>query len=273
MVRECGFPKPKETASFLNYISKKGNHMPEPDQQSTVTANIPFLFYDVIGRMFPGGFLIIGTFLSSLHFLPSYCFDCCLKATKVSETSVGFATLVIGLAVLLFAATSTFLGFILAALSNVLVEKMIWRRCNPFDLKGLSKFLGIDIAFLKTQFQLQFGSDPKDDSLNQSSFLCAYYGWKINPNLGTMQGRWDSDLLAAQSFVLVSVALIAMAAIEGFIVGFDLFLIVWLIVLAIILCGSCLAFDYHRKKRVYGRFGLFLALSSHAHDKGDAGVK
>jgi hypothetical protein len=245
--------------------------MPESEQQSTVVANIPFLFYDVIGRMFPGGFLIIGAFLSSLRFLPLYCFDPYLKTAKVSETSVGFATLALGLAVLIFAVTSSFLGFILAALSNVLVEKMIWRHRSPFNLVGLSKFLGIaNIGFLKTQFALQFGSEPTDGSLNESSFLCAYYGWKINPNLGTMQGRWDSDLLAAQSFVLVSAALVVMAVVEGFIVGFDLFLIVWLIVLTIILCGSCLAFNYHRKKRVYGRFGLFLALSSHAHGKGDA---
>jgi hypothetical protein len=246
--------------------------MPESEQQSAVVANIPFLFYDVIGRMLPGGFLIIGAFLSSLRFLPFYCFDPYLKTAKVSETSVGFATLALGLAVLIFGVTSSFLGFILAALSNVLVEKMIWRRRSPFNLQGLSKFLGIEnIRFLKTQFSLQFGSEPKDGSLNESSFLCAYYGWKINPNLGTMQGRWDSDLLAAQSFVLVSAALIVMALAEGFIGGgFDLFLIVWLVVLAIILCGSCLAFNYHRKKRVYGRFGLFLALSSRADGKGDA---
>jgi hypothetical protein len=100
----------------------------------------------------------------------------------------------------------------LAALSNVLTEKMIWRRCSPFDLKGLSEFLGIEnIAFLKNQFLIQFGSEPKDGSLNESSFFCAQYCWKINPSLGAMQGRWDSDLLAAQSFVLVSVVVIAMA--------------------------------------------------------------
>lgn len=245
--------------------------MPESERQ-TVVANIPFLFYDVIGRMFPGGFLIIGGFLSSLHFLPFYCFDSWLKTSKVSEISVGFATLVIGLSVLIFAVSSSFLGFVLGALSNILVEKMIWRRCSPFDLKGLGKFLGIDnLGFVKTQFQLQFGSEPQDGSLNESSFLCAYYGWKVNTNVGAMQARWDSDLLAAQSFVLVSVILIAMAVIEGVVAGFDLFLIVWLIVLTIILSGSCLAFNYHRKKRVYGRFGLFLALSSHAHDREAAG--
>jgi hypothetical protein len=243
--------------------------MSDPGQESNnVVGNIPFFFYDVIGRMFPGGFLIIGAIVSCLHLLPLYCFDPYLKSLKASETSVGFASLVIGLAVLILAAISTFLGFILAALSNLLVEKMIWRKCSPFNLKGLSEFLGIEnLDTLKKQFLTQFGSEPKNGSLNESSFLCAYYGWKMNPGLGSMQGRWDSDLLAAQSFVLVSVILILMTLIEGGIVGFDLFICLWLAALAFICCGSCLAFNYHRKKRVYGRFGLYLALSNPALDK------
>jgi hypothetical protein len=240
--------------------------MPEPEQQTTGIANIPFLFYDVIGRMFPGGFLILGTILSAHRFLPLYYFDCILKQTKASEVSLGVATLVTGLAVVLFAATSTFFGFVLAALSNGLVEKQIWRRFAPLTLVGLKDFLGVDnIEFLKSQFQIQFGSEPQDGSLNESSFLCAYYGWKISPTLGAMQGRWDSDLLAAQSFVLVSLMLILLVVAELLILGCDFFLIVWLAVLGFILCGSCLAFSYHRKKRVYGRFGLFLALSNSPH--------
>jgi hypothetical protein len=123
------------------------------------------------------------------------------------------------------------------------------------------------------QFLIQFGSELTDGSLNESSFLCAYYGWKINPNLGAMQGRWDSDLLVAHSFVLVSVALLAMGVVEGCIASFDLFLKVWLIVLVVILCGSFLAFKYHRKKRVYGRFGLFLTLTSHPYDKVEVTTK
>ncbi len=249
--------------------------MAEAEQQTTVVTNIPFLFYDVIGRMFPGGFLILGTILSSQRFLPFYYFDCMLKQTEHSEMSLGVASLFVGLGFLLFAATSTFLGFILAALSNLLIERQIWKRLWPLNLNGLSKFLGLEnIKFLKSQFQVQFGSEPKDDSLNESSFLCAYYGWKVSPTLGAMQGRWDSDLLAAQSFVLVTLILILVSIAEGVSVGFDLYSKVWLIVLTLILWGSCLAFNYHRKKRVYGRFGLFLALSNSPHiEKGDAGPK
>jgi hypothetical protein len=244
--------------------------MSDSEQDSKVVANIPFLFYDVIGRMFPGGFLILGAALSSYRFLPLYCFDPYLKGLKVSETSVGFATLIIGLAVLMFAAISTFLGFILAALSNVLVEKILWGK-RPFNLDGMSKFLGIEnLETLKKRFLVQFGSEPKNGSLNESSFLCAYYGWRVNPGLGAMQGRWDSDLLAAQSFVLVSMLLSLMTIAEGWIVGFNLFIIVWLTTLVFIGLGSCLAFNYHRKKRVYGRFALYLAVSSPPLDKVEA---
>lgn len=245
--------------------------MPDSQQETKLIANIPFLFYDVIGRTFPGGFLLIGLFLTFHRLLPLYCFDLDLKGIKNSESSVGFAALVMGLAVLMFAFVSTFLGFVIAALSNLLIEKLIWSHCSPFNLKGLSEFLGLEnIAILKTQFLNQFGSEPKDDSLNQSSFLCAYYSWKINPNLGAMQGRWDSDLLAAQSFVLVSAILILASITVGCILGFDLPLIAWLIALGITLWGSCHAFNYHRKKRVYGRFGLFLTLSDHQQDKIEA---
>jgi hypothetical protein len=244
--------------------------MPEQEEGSKVVANIPFLFYDVIGRMFPGRFLIAGACLSWLHFLPLYWFDSHLMQSKFSETSVGFATLAIGLAILIFAVTSTFLGFVLAALSNLFVEKLM-RYFSPYNMDGLVVFLGIEnIAFLKTQFLNQFGAMPKDDSLNDSSFLCVYYCWKFNPTLGAMQGRWDSDLLAAQSSVLVSAVLIAMGAYEGRIVGFDLLLEVWLTILGVIFWGSFLAFKYHRKKRVYGRFGLFLTLAGPPHDKVEA---
>src|SRR5438477_12952220 len=109
--------------------------MPDSGGESNnVVANIPFLFYDVIGRMFPGGFLIIGGMLSWCHFLPLHDFAPHMQGAKLSETSVGLATLTIGLAVLMFTATSTFLGFILAPLSNVLVEKMIWKKCSPLSL-------------------------------------------------------------------------------------------------------------------------------------------
>jgi len=241
--------------------------MADSGQEIKVAADIPFLFYDVIGRMFPGGFLIVGGVISWWHFMPIYCFQPSLTGPKGADVSVGLATLAVGVTILVFGLSTCFIGFILAAISYLSVERL-WRKCRPYTLQGLSEFLGIENTdTVKTRFRAQFGSEPKEGALNESSFLCAYFGWKIDPTLGAMQGRWDSDLLAAQSFVLVSVMLIAMTLIEAVIVCFDIFIYGWLIFLSFVLFGSWLNFKYHRKKRVYGRFGLFLALTESSMDE------
>jgi hypothetical protein len=243
--------------------------MPESENEPRVLANIPFLFYDVIGRTFPGGFFLLGSVLSLWRLRPIRdAFACLLTGARVSELSAGAATVVIGTSLLVFAIISTFLGFfVLSPLSNLLVEKL-WNLCRPLTLKGMSEFLGTDnLKFLQTQFKIQFGSEPSDESLNRSSFLCAYFIWKVNPGLGVMEGRYDADLLAAQSTVLASLVLFVGTLIERCRLGPDPFLKLWLVVLGAILVGSFLAFEYHRKKRVYGRFGMFLALSNSPHEQ------
>ncbi len=233
--------------------------MAEGLQESKVVANIPFLFYDVIGRMFPGSMLLIGGCISCWDFLPSYPGNWS-DGLRFAKDATGLVAVAAGLGVLLFGAVASFLGFTLAALSNVAVEK-IWRIKHGYTFEGLEKFLGVEsIDSLKERFRKQFGSYPKDKALNESSFLCAYFGWKVDPTLGAMQGRWDADLLAAQSFVLVSLILLLMTGTEIHISGCDLFKIVWTVFLAVTLLGSFLNFRYHREKRVYGRFALFLAL-------------
>jgi len=243
--------------------------MSESENEPKVLANIPFLFYDVIGRTFPGGFLLLGSVLSLWYVLPIWdSFVCFLAVARVSELSTGAATVVIGTSLLVFAIISTFLGFfVLSPLSNLLVEKL-WSRCAPLTLEGMGEFLGTDnLPFLLTQFKIQFGSEPSDESLNRSSFLCAYFIWKVNPSLGVMQGRYDADLLAAQSTVLASLILFVGTLIERFRLGPDQFLTLWLAVLGTTVVGSFLAFEYQRKKRVYGRFGMFLALSNSPHEE------
>jgi hypothetical protein len=231
------------------------------DKESKVVGNIPFFFYDVVGRMLPGGFFILGMFLLSIRFLPRDDVGSFWKAIKGSEASLAFVTVIFGSAVLLFALVSSFLGFVFAALSYVLVERL-WALRRPLNFDGLAEFIGIEETEpLKQQFKTRFGSALKGGSLNRASFLCAYYIWRMDPNLGAMQGRFDSDNLAAQTSVLVSFVLLGMSILEGSCFGFDLFIWVWTILLAVILGGSALAFNYHRKKRVYGRFEMFVALS------------
>jgi hypothetical protein len=223
--------------------------------------HIPFLYYDVIGRMIPGAYLIIGELACFLPFYNWSKLVLFLDRTRALGMSTGLATVVIGTALLFFGLVTVFLGFVLSALSFVLVER-VFRRRSPLNHSGLVKFLGIENAnSLDVRFRDQFGTEPTKESLTGASFLCAYYIWKTNTNLGYMQGRQDSDLIAAQSFVLVSVALIVTVLCEMIFWDRTTYLGVLLAVLVVIALGSMLAFNYHRKKRVYGRFQLFLALS------------
>jgi hypothetical protein len=235
--------------------------MAEPDSESKPKLHIPFFFYDVIGRMMPGAYLMFGVILCCCPFFHWRQIVCFLEDSHALSMSGGLAAVLIGSGLLLFGFVSSFFGFLLAALSNVVVEKCFWR-WSPLNYPGLVEFLGIESASsLDKRFKRQFGSEPTKNSLNQSSFLCAYYIWQTATTLGEMQGRYDSDLLASQSFVFVSVALIVAVFIEAIWVSFSAYFIVFLIALATICVASSLSFDYHRKKRVYGRFGLFLAIT------------
>ena len=232
--------------------------MAEPAAGSTFRPHIPFLFYDVIGRMMPGSYLILGVMLCRPTFIQGTV--CFLKDSDALKVSGGLAAVLIGTGLILFGFISSFFGFLLAPLSYLVVEQWLWARSRLND-SDLVKFLGIETAAsLNERFKRQFGSERNQNSLNRSSFLCAYYAWQTATALGEMQGRFDSDLLASQSFVLVSIVLFVALLIEA-IRAISTYVLVLLIVVVLIGAASTLAFNYHRKKRVYGRFGIFLAIT------------
>ena len=187
--------------------------MAEPAAGSTFRPHIPFLFYDVIGRMMPGSYLILGAVLCWPAFIQGAV--CFLKNSHALGMSGGLAAVLIGTGLILFGFISSFFGFLLAPLSYLVVEQWLWRR-SPLNDSDLVKFLGIESASsLNERFKRQFGSERSKNSLNRSSFLCAYYVWQTATALGEMQGRFDSDLLASQSFVLVSLFLFLVLLIEA----------------------------------------------------------
>ncbi len=241
--------------------------MGETNTASRVGVDIPYLFYDIIARIAPGAFLVVGVVLSlkdGALALKAWSF---FESSKACELSVGLVTLVVGAGVLIAAGVFSFLGFLLASLSNVVVEQGMWHWW-PLSIAGLARFIGAEsIASLVGQFRTEFGCDFDDKSLNRASFLCSYYIWKMDPNLGAMTGRLDAELLASQSMVLVSLVLAVVAAVKGVIIGFTPYLEIWLAVLILILISASLTFEYHRKKRVYGRYAMFLALSYHPKEK------
>lgn len=244
--------------------------MAESYPESNSKPHIPYLFYDVIGRMMPGAYLITGAILCWLPFFHWEKVASFLKDIGAMGMSGGLAAALVATGLLFLAFVSSFLGFLLGSLSNVIVEQGLWHWA-PLSRSGLVEFLGIEsVRSLNERFKIQFGSDPSQDSLNRSSFLCAYYIWRSDFNLGEMQGRLDAELLAAQSSVLVSGALLAIVLLEVFFWGLSTYFSVWLAVLIVISLASGMAFKYHRKKRVYSRFALFLAVTDPPPTEGAA---
>ncbi len=235
--------------------------MPESDKAGPkVGADIPYFFYDIIARIIPGAFLIVGVILTWNGQILIPCVLGKLGKIGSSESSAGIITLLVTVCLLVFVCVSAFLGFLIASISNITIEKGLFHWW-PLDIAGLGAFLGLEnINDLRQQFKKQFGSEFADHAINRSSFLCAYHVWKIDANLGAMTGRHDAELLAAQSVFMVGLVLVFAVVSKGIVYGFGSYLWNWLGSLALITIGACLTFQYHRKKRVYSRFALFLAV-------------
>lgn len=239
--------------------------MGESDGDSKLKADIPYLFYDVIGRMMPGAYFILGILICTIPFMTWAKFVGLVHRIEAHKQEGAVTVSIIGMGLLFFFCAAAFFGFFLASISNQVVEQWIWGRLAPLDYRGMEKFLGSDTArSISTRFEKEFGARPGEMSLNRSSFVCAYYIWRNDVNLGQMQGRQDADLLAAQSFVLVTMILALLSIFDAYAVGLRMYLYLWLPFLVLIGLGSALSFNYHRQKRVYGRFELFLALSQPA---------
>jgi hypothetical protein len=116
------------------------------------------------------------------------------------------------------------------------------------------------IKRLVESFDSQFGMQLNEGNLEPASFLCLYFIWRRDVNLGKMTTRIDAERLAAQSFVLVSFLLLIEDLIHA-VIGGQLYYseFVWAACLLLCLLASASAFNYHRKKRLYARFQIYLA--------------
>lgn len=230
--------------------------MAEDGSATKLGISIPYLFYDLIARSLPGALFILGllfTFGSSLQTCGTLRW---VRQIDFNEQSGALSVAILGLIVFAFLAISSFVGFLLLSISVFVIEKPFG--CF-FPLNGtrLRTYLGTgNISRLQREFRNDFGFELTEDSheLARASFLCAYALWIRSPNLARMSGRFDSDLAAAQSTAFVTLALMALSWIS-----FDTR---WFVMLAFVFAASLLTFEYLRKKRVFGRYALYLATKS-----------
>lgn len=229
---------------------------------------IPNFFYDVISFIIPGSYLLLGSFLIWFGKKWSEALYIWITTPDKPEGSIAATSVLVGVAFILFLAISSFVGFLLSALSYWLVEVRVWRRKEPYTMSGLGEYMGSEgqQEKLKESFKAMFGYDLKDCNLDKASNLCAYYIWDQSPLLGTITGRFDAEKIMSQSSILVSFLLVLLdlfhycylAAVCGD--ASPGVLLASVVGLLFCLIASWLAFEFHRKKRVYGRYQMFLTL-------------
>ena len=230
---------------------------------------IPHFFYDVISFIIPGSYLLFGGFL--IWFGQQWSVALChwMATGEKQEGSIAAISVLAGILFILFLGISSFIGFLLSALSYQTVER-IWGAINPYTMPGLKDYMGSEgqEEKLKERFKEMFGRDLENPNCNldRASNLCAYYIWDHSPLLGTITCRFDAEKIMSQSSILVSFLL----------AGLDLVHYVYAVLVCgapspsafaaylfgILLCmiGSSFAFTFYREKRVYGRYQIFIVL-------------
>lgn len=239
------------------------NSVPSPTQ---VGGLIPHFFYDVIGRMVPGGFAILG--FGAVFGIPSLPKAIDISQLPPAEKTAGLYLFVVTAALLLFALAAYFVGFLLGAPSHWVFEKKLRKMwcLGELNLEFLLKSFGgaaHEGANLKKVFKERFDFELAEPA-ERHSWLCAYSVWVRNVNLGQMASRWDAEALGSRGILLGGICLFFIRLIQqardycraG---DFEPWLLAFFAGVSI---AAWLAYEYHRRKQLYGRYALFEALES-----------
>ncbi len=231
--------------------------MAEELETKQISGSIPFFFYDLIGRIVPGAVLILGVLLYFENDL-LHNWLMTIQCIFPKDSTAGYALAI----VLLFFGVAHLLGVLLGSMSYMVVASP-WEKFAPFDSARLKDYLGMaDTRELHARFKKLFGYALDEAHLNKASFQCSYYVWRTNPNLGLMTARADAELLSAQNLVFVNLILFLMSSFRlSRHLGWNGDL-PWAVCLGLAFFGTCPSFNYMRKKKVFGRFGMFLASTS-----------
>jgi hypothetical protein len=234
---------------------------------------IPHFYFDVIGRILPGTFFIIGL---AFLLLPASALDefKCSVLPPVREESGTYLIFAGTVCIFGLALFSYIVGSLLGAVSHFLFE-----RCRTMDCRDVfSNIRGksckdsphpieeIINQHLKKHFGVEFlnprtdeNEKLKHESLADLSKLCTYYVWQKNVNLGQMTTRWDAENLGNRNIMFGAGALALTRAVQ----------MLWchdqhpafLLIMALITVFAIRQNEYLRRTQVFGRFLLFLSVS------------
>jgi hypothetical protein len=239
---------------------------------------IPHFHYDVIGRILPGVFFVIGL---AVLFLPQDVVTTlkCVFAPPKSEQSGAYLIFLLTLILLLVVPAAYVVGAFLGSLSYFPFEK--WSRCRKVfllpHLTGTTVLKSLRPQPSETQpsekktetehglpkaFRDRFGVDIDENNseiLVEQSRMCIYYVWFRSVSLGQMGARWDAEALASRN-ILFGAAVLLFLRIGQMIKNWDGRYSFALIMTAIAV-SALVMYEYVRRRQITGRFSLFWALA------------
>lgn len=235
---------------------------------------IPWFFFDVIGRIVPGAYLIAMVTWGT-HDL----FELKTLINKPGKDVLDFAT-----SFLLLLIASYFLGFLLGPISWGL-EKLFWR--SPWSIAKVCKWYGLSEETVAPVEQciethLRFSiaekkqdpktEDPKtedsktrdlkteDQRIRSASRLCQFFVYDASYQLGLLSTRWDAEALAARNTMAASLVALILSPILTPHLYHPVFRGIYFAFVSVgIYFLSAFVYDYHREKQLMGKFDLFLA--------------
>lgn len=245
---------------------------------------IPHFYYDLIGRILPGSYLMFGLLVLSWNGPELKNARDHMKCLRVSEANGSFLIFVLSVSVLVLVSSAYLVGFVFGAVSFFV--EIFWRRRSPKNLHDLATSFGMNEgqeaslrAAFKQQFHFELEEKEKKDEpeaakptskvtpaqhLTESSSLCSYYVWANAPNLGYMTSRWDAETLASRSLFSASLILVLLQVVI-FCFGHRNVGPVGLITFCVVGSIAFLQYGFQRRKQIQGRFSLFQALTATLH--------
>jgi hypothetical protein len=223
-----------------------------------IGSTVPYFFYDLIGRIIPGAFVIIG---SLVCLFPNGLMSCLEDAQK-SPGGPEAGIVILGAISFLFA--SYFVGFFLGALSFPVEDACLqiwpWKDTDiPAELRDANgdQESKLGVRILGECFTI----DKTKKTVEDFSRVCVDVIWEISPALGAIGTRWDAEALAARSVFVASVVLWfwALEVVLRWHVGGRLPVIFGLVAVA-----SGMQYRFIRKQHILRRFESVIALR-HRH--------
>jgi hypothetical protein len=242
-----------------------------------ISGIIPHFHYDVIGRILPGVFFVMGL---AVLFLPDTVVTAlkCTFAPPKSEQSGPYLIFLLSLILLLVVPAAYVVGAFLGSLSHFPFEQWHWSmwlfrfpaltgtvvlatlRPNPSETESSEKGQESEHGLQKV-FGDHFGvgiNERNSETLVEQSRLCIYYVWTRNVSLGQMSARWDAEALASRN-ILFGAAVLLILRLGQMAVFHDGRVFCLITMLAISFSARAM-YEYERRKQITARFSLFWAL-------------